>query len=660
MSRSTSGRVNTDRMTAAKAADPEVLKRSVTREDAMPAQSGVLHFYFPLAGSEGPQLLPYWTPGRDWQLWQTIFRESQWANAISKAITKMAAKDWTIDSEVPARSRRAQDLLLQFDAGRGWVHGLAKHLQAFLLTDNGAFIEIVRAKGRIIGLVHLDTFRMTRTGDPDFPAIYRDRRGVEHVMKPEEVIALADMPDQAELWNGCGHCAAGRAYRAICRLEAIERYLLEKVTGSRVLGLHIVNGVSTRQIKDVITSAKEQRGDEGYVTYMGSVVMGAVDPTSTPSVASIPFAEVPDGFDAEKERRNAYLIYANAIGIDPQLLDPDLVATRALGTGAQSRVIAEKAEALGLASWDKQFTHELNEWVLDDKTTFAFQEKDLTETERRAAIFLNDATAVGSLVDRVIIKPEQARQLLVDNDELPREFIEEDTTVDESLGDEEKPTDEDVGEAVPTSPQVSRPASPVPAAITPEIVRQMIGKEVGEGLAASLADAGMDLIEKATEAKSSAAMTALRMAADALDAAAAEIPAAKADDDVHITVNVDTKAMESMAQASQDQAKEVKNLLGSIETTIAEIAGRPVVVTVEPDQAVGRAMGEVAGQLAQAAVAMRQASEREMPTPILNMPAPVIQMQFPDVEEELEVTSRDSQGRVKQATKRIRRKEQSQ
>ena len=348
MSRSASGRVQSDRVAAAKAAVPEVIKGSVTAHDDMPAQSGVLHFYFPLAGSEGPALLPYWTPGRDWQLWQTLFRESQWANAISKAITKMAAKSWDIDSEIPARSRRAQELLLQFDAGRGWVHGLAKHLQAFLLTENGAFIEIVRAKGRIIGLVHLDTFRVVRTGDPDYPAIYRDRRGVEHVLKTEEIIAISDMPDQAELWNGVGHSASARAYRTICKMEAIERYLLEKVTGSRVLGLHIVNGVSTKQIKEVITSAKEQRADEGYVTYMGSVVMGAIDPTSTPSVASIPFAEIPDGFDAEKERRNAYLIYANAIGIDPQLLDPDLVATRALGTGAQSRVIAEKAEALGL------------------------------------------------------------------------------------------------------------------------------------------------------------------------------------------------------------------------------------------------------------------------------------------------------------------------
>jgi hypothetical protein len=61
-------------------------------------------------------------------------------------------------------------------------------------------------------LVHLDTFRVTRTGDPDFPAIYRDRRGVEHVLKPEEVIALSDMPDQAELWNGVGDAASERKH----------------------------------------------------------------------------------------------------------------------------------------------------------------------------------------------------------------------------------------------------------------------------------------------------------------------------------------------------------------------------------------------------------------------------------------------------------------
>jgi hypothetical protein len=273
-------------------------------------------------------------------------------------------------------------------------------------------------------------------------------------------------------------------------------------------------------------------------------------------VASIPFAEVPDGFVAETERRNAYLTYANAIGIDPQLIDPDLVASRALGTGAQARVIAEKAEALGLASWEKQFTHELNEWILDDKTTFAFLEKDLTETERRATVFVNDATAVGSLVDRVIITARQGRQLLVDKDELPREFIEGDTTVDESLSDEEKPTDEEQSAVT-----VETNTAPTSEAITPAIVRLMLGKAVNEAMLEGVTDVALDMIAKARQeghenGRSAAAMAALGQASAALELAANE---------------------PSVVVLQADQAQALAEL-GKIAPALKEMAQRPIVV----------------------------------------------------------------------------------
>ena len=53
---------------------------------------------------------------------------------------------------------------------RGWVPFLNMHLRDYLLTDNGAFVEVVRASAasgsRIIGPAHLDSARCTRTADP--------------------------------------------------------------------------------------------------------------------------------------------------------------------------------------------------------------------------------------------------------------------------------------------------------------------------------------------------------------------------------------------------------------------------------------------------------------------------------------------------------------
>ena len=68
------------------------------------------------------------------------------------------------------------------------------HLRDYLLTDNGAFVEVVRASAasgsRIIGLAHLDSARCTRTADPDVPILYRDRLGKIHEMRWWQVLTF--------------------------------------------------------------------------------------------------------------------------------------------------------------------------------------------------------------------------------------------------------------------------------------------------------------------------------------------------------------------------------------------------------------------------------------------------------------------------------------
>jgi hypothetical protein len=399
--------------------------------------------------SAAPSLPPFWTIERDWRLYTTIFEDGQWANAIFKAASKMASQSLQIEGDVPLRVRKAREMLMAFDLERGWVSGISKQLQAFLLTGNGSFVEIVHQTGaagsKVLGLVHLDTFRCTRTGDPQFPVIYRDVKGGEHVMKAHQVFMLSDMPDQADRWYGVGHCAAERAFLTIQKQVAIERFIFEKTTGKRPLAIHIVNGPTEMQLQNAVTLAKEDSLSKGMATYMGAAIMTMVDPTSTPGVATIPLASLPDGFDSKVERSNAYLVYANAIGIDPQMLDPELLSGRALGSGAQSRVVAEKMEGVGLSAWRKGWEHNVNLHALDSRTTFSFQELDLDKEQREAAIAETHSRTLSAYVTMGAIAPEQAVQVAVDNDELPEEFLPSDETADTTLTDELKPTGEGSG-----------------------------------------------------------------------------------------------------------------------------------------------------------------------------------------------------------------------
>ena len=183
------------------APNPDVLRHSVTKDDYADdggRKNRVINFWIP-AGSGGlislpPNPPPYWTPGRDDTLRSTIFYESLWSSAIYIAVTKIAALSWDVKGDVALQLKRCQQLLLQADNGRGWVKFIEKHLRDFLLTDNGAFIEIIHASSaagsKIIGLAPLDSRRCTRTGDPEVPVIYRDRRGKEHYMKAHQVIEM--------------------------------------------------------------------------------------------------------------------------------------------------------------------------------------------------------------------------------------------------------------------------------------------------------------------------------------------------------------------------------------------------------------------------------------------------------------------------------------
>jgi len=459
--------------------DIDVLSKSVTRDD-YPTQpkAGILHFHLPQWSSLGtvaPDLPPFWSMQRDAVLLGTIFREPVWAAAVSKAVNKETAKSWKVESEVDLRAKRAQELFISFDSNRGWVGGMAKHLQSYLLTGNGAFVEIVRATAaagaRILGLVPLDSLRCLRTGDSAVPVIYRDRKGREHEMKDYQVFMLADMPDQSELWYGVGHCAAERAYTKILQMEGLERYLLEKLTGRRPLAVHIINGMRSETITGIIETAQEDAQRKGLSNYMGAAIAGIIDPGATPGLVTIPLAEVPEGFDAEKERSESKLVYADAIGLDPQDLDPRLISRGALG-GAQSVVLAEKVS--GTEAWPKDWSHAVNQYVLDDRTTWTFEESDLRDQLQAAQVTQARAGAVETMVNSGVITPPQGTQKLVDWDELPKEFLPVDVTPDEELSDEEKPESEEEQTAapvpeVPATPIIPAPAPPSPAATSKEL-----------------------------------------------------------------------------------------------------------------------------------------------------------------------------------------------
>lgn len=427
--------------------DTEVLKKSVTRDDYEDdPRNTPLYFIFPqsIGTRTYTELLPWWSRDRDYQLRNTVHREAMWASAIYKAITKQASLGWDIDdaSDSKVRAKRAQSLYLHANLGKGWVSFLFRHLRDFLLTDNGAFVEVVRASSargsRIMGLVPLDSCRCLRTADPTQPVIYRNREGREHIMRDHQVLMFADMEDSSETYNGVGMCAASRAYPTISKLSAMEQYVFEKMSGDGATELSFVNGISQKSLESALTTADATQKSKGAAYYKGKIIIPIMT-DKPPEVANIPLKNVPDGFDAEQERDNGYLIYANAIGVAVQDIQP--LSGQGLGTGTQTVILDEAAEGQGLASWRKQWEQMNNEFVLPESTTFIFSTNDIRDQKAKAEVAKIRADERAVRIASGEIGVEEARQLALDAGDLTPE-MQPDTTAAGTLSDVEKPLED--------------------------------------------------------------------------------------------------------------------------------------------------------------------------------------------------------------------------
>lgn len=427
--------------------DSELLKRSVTKDEITTVRDGaILRVMVPYQTGYDRFALPpkppaYWSIQRDIILRSTIHHEAMWAAAIGICISKTASLSWEVQGKVGLRVRAMQDILLDADGKRvGWVGFLSKQLRDYLTTDNGSFFEIIRASrargSKILGIRHLDSLRVTRTGDPDIPVIYRDRWGKWHEMKDYQVVLFADMPDPGETYYGVGLSATSRAYPAIYKLAVIENYLREKVAGLRPLAIYIVNGVLDTQLKGAIDAAKQEQVARGLVGYMGAVIIGIPDEMQ-PQVATIPLAELPDNFTRKEEFDISVLTYADVLGLDPQDLQP--LGGQALGTGAQSVVLHEKARGKGMNAWKQDFTHALNEFIMPEETIFTFTEKDYRDITARANAENTIATAAAARIGAKITTPAQELELMVDQDILPKEYLPRDIVPGDNLSDTEKP-----------------------------------------------------------------------------------------------------------------------------------------------------------------------------------------------------------------------------
>jgi hypothetical protein len=438
---------------------------------------GPLRFVFPSVLSDpGYSDLPqWWSWARDAKLIGTLDKEDMWAAAVARTATKFAAHGYVIKDSKDSQRRvsASQELLKRANGGEGWVPFALKVVQDLLTTDNGIFIRIRHANekterlklkavssrpfyagenpsefadvvttsaapgAKVTGLYHLDSLRCTRTGNLTYPVRYQAYNGSFHLLRWDQVLSYADMPSPRQEMFGVGRCAASRAYKTISAVAALRQMLYEFVNGSGANKLAFVQGLSDSTLKNIIKAGELEQQAKGFLYYMGTI-LGAIPSDAPISIAEVLLKSLPDGFDWEKIIADAYLIYANAIGIPVQDIQP--LSGQGLGTGTQTVILQEQAAGIGIAAFVKWWEQTVSDRVLPTTTELEFiDDNDMRDQEMKAKVRKLRGDDRAARIGSGEISPAMARQIALDDGDLSRDLVSGDATAGGQISDDEKP-----------------------------------------------------------------------------------------------------------------------------------------------------------------------------------------------------------------------------
>lgn len=368
--------------------------------------------------NNGPLLAPWGTRERERQL--RLYYRYEYGTLLQGAfmglIKKVKSTPWTIEGGRNL-ANQFQRIFRNAQFGYGWGDFLSRVLLDYLRFDGGAYIELIAPgdplkppTSAITGMAHLDSYNCYPTGDPEFPVLYWSRFGKLHLMHRTRIAHLVDMPDGDQFNPGYGLCALSRAIAVVEREMLMSRYISSNLDDKPSPGVVIAHNFDKGQ-RDAAFAALRQEQNRDAQPQWGNVVwLYGMNPTIKPELENFTFMRPPEKFDWQTYVNIDVDMLALAIGVDRQDLWP--LSTRAMGSGAQSEILAEKAK--GKAFGDILITLErlLND-VLPESLEFSFKTSDPTQQAQdaqTALVWANFIVNAGAHLSN-----DEGRRLLAQN-----------------------------------------------------------------------------------------------------------------------------------------------------------------------------------------------------------------------------------------------------
>ncbi len=313
------------------AAEQSLQPRATVRPSGV---TGILRYL--AAGSY--RVAPWWSPQRDLDL-DAFWKDS---DHLSGVLGLLAAKVITVPVRVMPRDTRLKrniedaerfNILLNEEAefGAGWPTLLSKWLSDWYCSDNGAFMDIIGPgdplgpiEGQATGIAHLDSHRIQRTGDREYPALYTRPDGNVIKIHHTRISMSSDNPSAREEMYGVGFCSLSRAIHSGQTLMDLATYKEEKLGSRPKRGILTGKGISTDAILDSLAIADEQMDNRALSIYSQMAVLGDLPPDAALDLLDL--ISLPDGFDEETSMRLGMFTIATAFGVPIRWIWPASVS----------------------------------------------------------------------------------------------------------------------------------------------------------------------------------------------------------------------------------------------------------------------------------------------------------------------------------------------
>lgn len=380
-------------------------------------------------------LIPaWWSRSRDMELRRFWKKVDHLAGAIYTFESRLSTIPFKIlprDASVRAHWKLAgefEELMLQeSEFGEGWNAFYEPWVEDLISQDNGAFGEVIGPgdpAGPIVGmpsgLAHLDSGRCTRTGNPEWPVLYQDKKKL-HKLHFTRVIYASQMPSPDELMNKVGFCAVSRCINIAQNLLDMMTYKQEKLGSRPARGMMITKGgLDPDDVREAMLLANEAMDNQALSRYSRTAVVGHNDMPEA-GIQMVDLASLPDAFNEKESVTLGMAAMALAFGVDARELFPGM---QAAATRADALISHIKQRGKGLGQVIQLTERGFNAKFLPESLMMIFDFQDDAQDAQRAEIRLKRSERHKIDLDNATLDERTVREQMLSDGDLTKEQFE--------------------------------------------------------------------------------------------------------------------------------------------------------------------------------------------------------------------------------------------